>query len=74
MRCMKKINENTVETFSVIKLISSEAFVEQEHPRDEDGKFAKKGSSKLPKETVDKEDKEAVTPNWFFNFEVLNFW
>ena len=54
MRCMKKIDENTVEELSIIKLISSEAFVEQEHPRDGDGKFAKKGSSKLPKETVDK--------------------
>jgi hypothetical protein len=43
MRCMKKINdEKAVETFSVIKLISSEAFVEDEHPRDGDGKFASK--------------------------------
>jgi len=43
MRCMKKTDENTVEKFSIIKLISSEAFVEQEHPRDGDGKFTSKG-------------------------------
>ena len=54
MRCMKKIGGNEAETLSVIKLVSSEAFVEQEHPRDGGGKFAKKGSVKSDKETVDK--------------------
>ena len=43
MRCMKKIDENTVEELSIIKLISSEAFQEHEHPRDSDGKFTSKG-------------------------------
>ena len=54
MRCMKKIGGNEAETLSVIRLVSSEAFQEQEHPRDGGGKFAKKGSVKSDKETVDK--------------------
>lgn len=43
MRCMKKIeNEKAVETLSVIKLVSSEAFNEEDHPRDNDGVFVDK--------------------------------
>ena len=42
MRCMKKVGGNEAETLSVIRLVSSEAFVEQEHPRDEDGQFTGK--------------------------------
>mgnify|MGYP003645123045 FL=1 len=58
MRCMKKTDENTVEKFSIIKLISSEAFVEQEHPRDEDGKFTSKGGGGINIEDhMDKVDK-----------------
>jgi hypothetical protein len=40
---MKKIeNEKAVETLSVIKLVSSEAFNEEDHPRDNDGVFVDK--------------------------------
>ena len=52
MRCMKKIeNEKAVETFSVIKLVSSESFNEEDHPRDNDGVFVDKdgGSSQSKK-------------------------
>ena len=42
MRCMRKINGNEVEKFSVIKLISSETFNEEDHPRDNDGMFVDK--------------------------------
>ena len=54
MRCIKKIcEEKSVETLSIIKLISSEAFVEDEHPRDNDGKFSDKGSNSIVDKTVD---------------------
>ncbi len=48
---MRKINGNEVEKFSVIKLVSSEAFNEEDHPRDNDGVFVDKdgGSSQSKK-------------------------
>jgi len=52
MRCMKKIeNEKAVETLSIIKLVSSEGFNEEDHPRDNDGVFVDKdgGSSQSKK-------------------------
>ena len=52
MRCMKKIdNEKSVEALSIIKLVSSEAFNEEDHPRDNDGVFVDKdgGSSQSKK-------------------------
>jgi hypothetical protein len=49
---MRKINENTVEKFSVIKLISSEAFNEEDHPRDNDGMFVDKDGGNSQSKTV----------------------
>ena len=52
MRCMKKVGGNEAETLSVIRLVSSEAFQEQEHPRDGDGKFSTKGGGGSPKSDI----------------------
>jgi hypothetical protein len=53
---MKKVGGNEVKTLSVIKLISSEAFVEQEHPRDGDGKFTDKSSIRTKFDQMFKDD------------------
>ena len=61
MRCMRKINGNEVEKFSVIKLISSEEFKEEDRNREpagssKGGQFAKKGGGVYSDREIDPKD------------------
>ena len=53
------------------KEISNEAFVEQEHPRDSDGKFVKKGTGSSSKSLHDKRIEKFVEKNDFFIKRIL---
>ena len=71
MRCMKKIGEEkAVETFSIIKLESSESFQELEHPRDGDGKFTDKDGGSVDKKVDSFKDMKKRIKNHDFERDI----